>query len=57
MNSSYRDELKNKIRELERKIVTDENEKINLMIELNRLRVADFEEAIKEDQEAKLLKG
>jgi hypothetical protein len=57
MNSSYRDELKNKIRELERKIVTDENEKINLMIELNRLRVADFEEDIKEDQEAKLLKG
>jgi hypothetical protein len=54
---SYKDELKAKIYELERKIVTDENEKMNLMIELNRLRLAEFEEEIKEDQEAKLLKG
>lgn len=57
MTSAYKEELRTKIRELEKRIVTDENEKINLMIELNRLRVAEFEENIKEDQESKLLKG
>jgi len=54
---SYRDEIRAKIRELEKRITQDENEKINLMIELNRLRVAEFEEDIKESQEQQLLKG
>lgn len=54
---SYKDEIRAKIRELEKRIVTDENEKLNWMIELNRLRVAEFEEDIKESQEQQLLKG
>jgi hypothetical protein len=54
---SYREELKAKIRELEQKIVEDENEKINWMIELNKLRLTDFEEDMKETQEKKFLKG
>jgi hypothetical protein len=54
---NYRDEIKAKIRELEQKIVEDENEKLNLMIELNKLRLTDFEEDMKETQEKKFLKG
>jgi hypothetical protein len=54
---NYRDEIKSKIRELEQKIVQDENEKLNLMIELNKLRLTDFEEDMKETQEKKFLKG
>jgi hypothetical protein len=54
---NYRDEIKAKIRELEQKIVQDENEKLNLMIELNKLRLTDFEEDMKETQEKKFLKG
>jgi hypothetical protein len=54
---SYRDEIRAKILELEKRITQDENEKLNLMIELNRLRVAEFEEDIKESQDQQLLKG
>ena len=54
---SYRDELKAKIRDLEKKIAKDENEKLQLEIELNKLRLTDFEEDLKETQEKKFLKG
>jgi hypothetical protein len=54
---SYRDELKAKIRDLEKKIAKDETEKLQLEIELNKLRLTDFEEDLKETQEKKFLKG
>jgi hypothetical protein len=54
---SYRDELKTKIRELEKKIAKDETEKLQLEIELNKLKLAEFEEDMKESNEQKLLKG
>jgi hypothetical protein len=54
---SYRDDLKKRILDLEKKIATDEAEKLELEIELNRLKLAEFEEDIKESNEQKLLKG
>jgi hypothetical protein len=54
---SYRDEVKAKIRELEKKIAKDETEKLQLEIDLNKLKLAEFEEDIKESHEQKLLKG
>jgi hypothetical protein len=53
----YRDEIKSKIRDLEKKIAKDETEKLQLEIELNKLKLAEFEEDMKEEQEQKLLKG
>jgi len=53
----YRDELKSKIRDLEKKIAKDETEKLQLEIELNKLKLAEFEEDMKESSEQKLLKG
>jgi hypothetical protein len=53
----YKDELKNKIRDLEKQIAKDENEKLQLEIELNRLKLAEFEEDMAETQNKKLLKG
>ena len=58
---SYNDELKTKIRELIReldeKIVRDECEKLELEIKLNKLRLSEFEEDIKETQNQQFLKG
>ena len=54
---SYREELKTKILELEKKIAKDETEKLQLEIELNKLKLAEFEEDMKESNEQKLLKG
>jgi hypothetical protein len=58
---SYKDELKTKIRELIReldeKIVRDEGEKLELEIKLNKLRLSEFEEDIKETQNQQFLKG
>ena len=58
---SYNDELKTKIRELIReldeKIVRDEGEKLELEIQLNKLRLSEFEEDIKETQNQQFLKG
>ncbi len=53
----YREELKQKIRELEKKIAKDEGEKLQLEIELNKLRLSEFEEDMKEAQNQKLLKA
>ena len=58
---SYNDELKTKIseliRELDEKIVRDEGEKLELEIKLNKLRLSEFEEDIKETQNQQFLKG
>lgn len=58
---SYNDELKTKIRELIReldeKIVRDEGEKLELEIKLNKLRLSEFEEDLKETQNQQFLKG
>ena len=54
---SYKDELKAKIRDIEEKIARDEGEKLQLEIELNKLRLTEFEEDMKDAQNQKLLKG
>ena len=54
---TYREELKSKSRDLEKKIAKDETEKLQLEIELNKLKLAEFEEDMKESSEQKLLKG
>jgi len=53
----YLNELKSKIRDIEKRIAEDESEKLQLEIELNRLKLAEFEEDLKESREKKLLKG
>jgi hypothetical protein len=54
---SYKEELRAKIRELEEKILKDEGEKLDLEVQLNKLRLTEFEEDMKEQQNQKLLKG
>ena len=54
---SYRDQLKIKIREIEKRIAQEESDKLSLEVELNRLKLAEFEEDIKESAEKQLLKG
>lgn len=54
---SYLDELRKEIKQLEDKIRNDESKKLELEILLNKLRLAEFEEDIKESREQKLLKG
>jgi hypothetical protein len=54
---SHKDELRSKIRELEKRITQDESEKLLIQVELNRLKLAEFEEDIRESQDKKLLQG
>ena len=54
---SYKDELKRKIRDLEEKIARDEGEKLDLEVQLNKLRLTEFEEDLKEQQNQQLLNG
>lgn len=54
---SYKDEIKTKIRELEQKIARDESEKLDLEMMLNKLRLTEFEEDLKETQNQQFLKG
>lgn len=54
---SYREELLKQILELEKKISSDSAQKSALEKELNRLRMAEFEEEMRESQEQRLLKG
>ena len=54
---SYREELSKRILELEEKISSDIAQKSALEKELNRLRMAEFEEEMREAQEQHLLKG
>jgi hypothetical protein len=54
---SYRNYLLQKIAELENKISKDSNEKEILEKELNQLKLAEFEEDMRESSDQHLLKG
>jgi hypothetical protein len=54
---SYRELLIKQIRELERKIAEAQGDKAQLEIELNRLKVSEFEEDMREGSDQQFLKG
>lgn len=57
---SYRDQLRNKILELESKIAETQVDKVqleSLRAELARLNMQDFEEDLRENNSQQLLKG
>jgi len=56
-NMAYKDFLKQKIKELEQKIASSEEEKTVIQSELNKLRLAEFEEDMREESPQQLLKG
>jgi len=56
-NMAYKDYLKQKIKELEEKIASSTEEKNAIQEELNRLRLSEFEEDMREESSQQLLKG
>ena len=56
-NMAYKDFLKQKIKELEEKIVSSTEEKNAVQLELNKLRLAEFEEDMATESNQQLLKG
>lgn len=56
-NMAYKDYLKQKIKELEEKISSSTEEKNAIQEELNKLRLAEFEEDMREESSQQLLKG
>ena len=56
-NMAYKDFLKQKIKELEQKIASSEEEKKEVQAELNKLRLAEFEEDMATESNQQLLKG
>lgn len=54
---TYREDLRTRILKIQKRMSEDNSEKLELEIELNRLKLTEFEEDMKEDQEQKLLKG
>jgi uncharacterized protein YlxW (UPF0749 family) len=56
-NMAYKDFLKQKIKELEQKIASSEEEKTVIQSELNKLRLAEFEEDMATESNQQLLKG
>jgi hypothetical protein len=56
-NMAYKDFLKQKIKELEEKIVSSTEEKSVIEAELNKLRLAEFEEDMATESNQQLLKG
>ena len=56
-NMAYKDFLKQKIKELEEKISSSTEEKKIIQDELNKLRLAEFEEDMREESSQQLLKG
>jgi predicted nucleic acid-binding Zn-ribbon protein len=54
---SYKETLKARIREIEKRMAEDESQKLELEIELNKLKLSEFEEDMKESQNQKFLKG
>ena len=56
-NMAYKDYLKQKIKELEEKIASSTEEKNAIQKELNRLRLSEFEEDMREESSQQLLKG
>ena len=57
MESSYRTYLKNRIRELEDEIRNSSKEKRELELNLQKLKLAEFEEEMREENPQQLLKG
>lgn len=57
MSMSYRDLLISQIAELEKKIQQAQGDKATLETQLQRLKVAEFEESEREVSEQTLLKG
>jgi hypothetical protein len=53
----YKDEIKAKIREIQKRMAEDESQKLELEIQLNKLQLAEFEEDLKEIQNQQFLKG
>jgi len=56
-NMAYKDFLKQKINELEQKIASSTEEKSVIEAELNKLRLAEFEEDMATESNQQLLKG
>ena len=56
-NMAYKDFLKQKINELEQKIASSTEEKSVIESELNKLRLAEFEEEMASESNQQLLKG
>jgi len=56
-NMAYKDFLKQKINELEQKIASSTEEKSVIEAELNKLRLAEFEEEMATESNQQLLKG
>ena len=57
-NMSYRELLQKQIREIEQKIISSQGEKLELEQKLQQLRLAEFEEELREDGSSpQLLKG
>jgi uncharacterized protein YlxW (UPF0749 family) len=54
---AYKDYLKQRIKELEEKITSSTEEKNAIEEELNRLRLSEFEEDMREESSQQLLKG
>jgi len=57
MSMSYRNLLLKQIAELEQKIATDTADKAELEKQLHKLKLAEFEEDMRESTEQKFLKG
>jgi len=57
MESSYRKLLRSKINELEKTIAYSEEEKRSFEEELNKLKLAEFEEDMRNESTQQLLKG
>lgn len=54
---TYQAELKRKIAEISNQLIAIDNKKIELENELNRLKLAEFEEELQEEGKQSLLKG
>jgi DNA-binding transcriptional MerR regulator len=52
---SYRDLLQKQIKELEKKIETAQEDKNELILQLNKLKISEFEEDMRGDSTQKLL--
>ena len=57
MKNSYQKFLRQQIQELEIHIEQSSEKKEQLQIELNKLKIAEFEEDMQEDSNQQLLKG
>lgn len=54
---TYKDDLQKKIRDLEQEILSSQGKKLELEQKLQQLRLAEFEEDLREEGGQQLLKG